>query len=98
MLGIRTSLSPLTPPAHVGTCKHVKEWLGHPVLWFVCRHHLPELMAKAVWCILFEEDLAPTIKFFDLFKESWDSLGKDQLVTPLPGDMFNKQEALEFYW
>jgi hypothetical protein len=57
--------------AHVGTCKRVEEWLGHPVLWFGCRHHVPELMAKAVWYTLFEEDLSPTNKFFDFVKESW---------------------------
>ena len=47
----------------------VEEWLGRPVLWFGCRHHVPELMAKVVWYTLFDEDLGPTNKFFDFVRE-----------------------------
>ena len=83
--------------AHVGTCKRVEEWLGHPVMWFGCRHHVPELMAKAVWYTLFDEDLGPTNKFFDFVKNSWDEIDTSLPVTVLDGDLFNKQEALEFY-
>ena len=54
-------------------------------------------MAKAVWYTLFEEDLSPTNKFFDFVKESWPNIDRTQPITVLTGDLFNKQEALEFY-
>ena len=82
MLGFRSGLSHLTPQALI---------LG---LMLDCRYLYTCLKIGLV--ILFcGSDVNIT---FDFFKELWDSLGKDQLVTPLPGDMFNKQEALEFYW
>ena len=57
-----------------GCCKRIEEYIGHPVLWFGCRHHVPELMAKDVWYTLFDEELTPQKKFFDTVKSSWANL------------------------
>ena len=38
--------------------------LGRPVFFLACRHHVCELIAKACWYALFEEDLSPDCKFF----------------------------------
>ena len=47
-----------------GACTRVDEWLGRPVLWLACRHHVGELIAKASWYELVEEDLGPDNAFF----------------------------------
>ena len=47
-----------------GSCKRVDEYLGHPVLWLGCWHHIPELMAKATWYTFFPDYFAPNNKFF----------------------------------
>ena len=82
---------------HVGTCKRIEEWLGRPVVWFGCRHHVPELIAKAVWYTLFEEDLGPTNKFFDFVREAWPELDTSLPITVIGGNPYNKMEALTFY-
>ena len=82
---------------HTGACKRVEEWLGHPVLWFGCRHHVPELMAKAVYYTLFDEDMGPTNKFFDFVKNSWDDIDTDLPINVLGGEPYNKEGALSFY-
>ena len=30
-----------------GCCVRLEEWLNRPVMWYGCRHHICELMAKA---------------------------------------------------
>ena len=37
---------------HKGCCVRLEEWLGRPVMWYGCRHHIGELMAKAAWYTL----------------------------------------------
>ena len=49
-----------------GCCLRLEEWLNRPVMWYGCRHHIGELMAKAAWYTLFEEDLQPTVFFTTL--------------------------------
>ena len=57
-----------------GACKRMEDWLGRPVLWLACRHHVAELIAKACWYELFEEDLGPDNAFFVQFKNDWPDL------------------------
>ena len=59
-----------------GACKRIEEWLGRPVLWLACRHHVAEVMAKECWYTLFEDDLGPENSFFNAFKSAWSSLNK----------------------
>ena len=59
-----------------GACVLIEKGLDRPLLWLACRHHIPELLLKAVWVCLFGEDMAPTIKEFEKFKANWDSLDK----------------------
>ena len=80
-----------------GCCKRLEEWLGRPLLWFGCRHHFPELMAKASWYAVFEADLKPTVSFFEDIKNRWDEIDKDKPTMKLSGDLFNKDEAVQFY-
>ena len=66
-------------------------------MWYVCRHHVGELLAKAAWYKLFEMDLKPTVGFFDHIKASWEEIDKSKSIQTLKGDLYNKEVALNFY-
>jgi hypothetical protein len=57
-----------------GAVKLLEDKLGRPVLHFGCRHHFPELIVKAAWYEIFDEDLSPDNKWFVEFKEGWTDL------------------------
>ena len=82
-----------------GSCTRMMHWLDRPVLWFGCRHHMLELCAKACWYALFNDDLKPTVPFFNSIKSSWDHLdtNPNAPITVLDGDIFNREAALKFY-
>ena len=86
-----------------GACKRMEEWLGRPVFWLGCRHHVMELIAKATWYELFSEDLGPDNAFFVHFKNVWPDLNT---TADTPTRKLNihsrhlrelKHSALEFY-
>ena len=83
-----------------GACIRLKKWLGRPVLDLGCRHHMSELMSKATYYIVFDEDLCPDNKMMVMFKGMWDQLdtSPDALVFKLDQeDIPGKEEALDFY-
>ena len=80
-----------------GCCARLEDWLERPVMWYGCRHHIGELMAKAAWYTLFEEDLQPRVGMFIYIKSSWDQVDKDKSIMTLEGELYNKEEAVKFY-
>ena len=68
-----------------GAVRLLEEKLKKPLLHFGCRHHFPELIVKAVWYEIFEEDLSPDNQWFVEFKEKWSELetGPDVVVKKL---------------
>ena len=80
-----------------GCCARLEDWLERPVMWYGCRHHIGELMAKAAWHTLFEEDLQPRVGMFIYIKSSWDQVDKDKSIMTLEGELYNKEEAVKFY-
>ena len=80
-----------------GCCTRLEEWLGRPVMWYGCRHHIGELMAKAAWYTLFEQDLQPSVGVFVYIKESWDQIDQEKSIKTLQGRLINKEEAVQFY-
>ena len=86
-----------------GACTRMEDWLGRPVLWLACRHHVGELIAKASWYELFEEDLGPDNAFFVKFKNDWPNLNTTpdtptkKLSIPSRHMRELKDEAKEFY-
>ena len=68
-----------------GACIRLKKWLGLPVLDLGCRHHMSELMSKATYYIVLDEDLCPDNKMMVMFKGMWDRLdtSPDALVFKL---------------
>ena len=83
--------------ANKGSCVRIEEWLGRPLMWYGCRHHVGELLAKAAWYTLFEMDLKPTVGFFDQIKVCWDEIDKSKSIKILEGDLYNKEVALQYY-
>ena len=77
----------------------MEEWLGRPCMWYGCRHHVAELLAKDAWYAVFEDDLSPTNSFFESVKSAWDQLdtGSTAKINTLEGDIFMKEQALTFY-
>ena len=89
--------------AKQGACKRMEDWLEDPVLWLGCRHHFAELIAKACWYELFEEDLSPDNALFVQFKNEWPNLKTDP-DTPTKKLLIQnrylrelKESAIEFY-
>ena len=80
-----------------GCCTRLEEWLERPVMWYGCRHHIGELMAKAAWYTLFEEDLQPKVGVFEYIKDSWDQIDQGMSIKTLQGKLINKEEAVQFY-
>ena len=47
-----------------GAAVRIMKDLGRLVFFLACRHHICELIAKACWYAVFEEDLGPECKLF----------------------------------
>ena len=63
-----------------GAVKLLEEMLKRPLLHFGCRHHFPELMVKACWYVIFDEDLSPDNQWFVDFKKGWSDLDTSPTV------------------
>ena len=73
--------------------------MNRPIFFLGCRHHVSELIVKALWYAIFEADLSPDCKFFATIKEEWASLdtSSEVAITTLPVDTPGRIESLEFY-
>ena len=82
-----------------GCCIRLSKWLGRPVLHHGCRHHIAELMAKASWYHLFEEDPGPDNRMMKGFRNFWPEVDSspDAEILSLDQDLPGKQEAIDFY-
>ena len=52
--------------------------MGKKLLYVLCRHHIQELVAKAVWLRLFGKDSTPETTLFKAFKAVWPKLDHTQ--------------------
>ena len=82
---------------HKGATVRIVKQLGRPVFFLGCRHHISELVVKACWYSLFEEDLSPDCKLFLEFKNTWESLDHEADIVLLEDSSILKQEAIQFY-
>ena len=57
-----------------GATVRLQQFLGRPVFFLACRHHVSELIAKACWYCIFEADLSPDCKFFVDIKKDWANI------------------------
>ena len=81
-----------------GATVRLQKFLERPIFFLGCRHHVSELIVKACWYAIFEDDLSPDCKFFATIKGEWKSLdtGSEVPITILPPDIPGREEALEF--
>ena len=72
---------------HSGAAVRLLKSFEKPKLYFECRHHVPELIIKAVWNELFGEDPSGEIKDFATFKDMWPYIDKSnpKKLNILPG-------------
>ena len=57
-----------------GTCLRVEQFLGKPVLWLACRHHIHELHIKHVVGKVTGNTKDPGVSLFRRLKKEWHSL------------------------
>ena len=63
--------------AESGACKFLEDWLGTPLLWIACRHHVHELHLKRVVQGVIGQTKDPGVSLFRRLKSSWHSLDID---------------------
>ena len=73
--------------------------LARPIFFWAFRHHVSELIVKACWYCIFENDLSPDCKFFVMVKEDWTSLDTSSEASFMtqPSDYHGKEQAIDFY-
>ncbi len=77
---------------HKGACVLIEELLGRRLLHLACRHHVFELLAKAVFFEVFGASKSPEVLMFNEFKNQWDSIDKTK-YEPLGNASFRKTFA-----
>ena len=60
--------------AEKGAAVRLEKKMGKKLLYAPCRHHIQELVAKAVWLRLFGKDSTPETTLFKVFKAVWPKL------------------------
>ena len=82
-----------------GATVRLQKILGRHIFFLGCRHHISELIVKAVWYCIFEEDLCPDNKFFSDVRAEWSSLdtSPEAEFLTLDENTSGREEALLFY-
>ena len=82
-----------------GATVRLQKELGRHIFFLGCRHHISELIVKAVWYCMFEQDLSPDNKFFSNIREVWDDLdtSPEAKFFVLDKNTFGREEALQFF-
>ena len=57
-----------------GACILLEAFIGHPLLWTSCRHHMPEVILGDVFKVIFGPSSSPKVEFFDILKSKWPTL------------------------
>ena len=60
----------------------LQQLLGRQILWVACRHHILELVLKAVQTELFGDTVGPEESFFKFMKPSWTTLDLTDIRRP----------------
>jgi hypothetical protein len=74
---------------HKGACVLLEDLVGRRLLYFACRHHIFELVAKAVFFEVFGASKSPEVAMFNDFKKKWETIDK-QSYKSLRTDLFRK--------
>lgn len=60
-----------------GAAAILEKLLKRLLLWFPCRHHIYELILKAVFNLKVNPSTGPRVTIFDRFKEAWPGIDKN---------------------
>ena len=61
----------------VGACMHLELYVGHPMLWSGCRHHVYELYIKKVSDVIMGATESPGVPLFKRLDKAWYQLEID---------------------
>lgn len=50
--------------------------LGRTLLWLPCRHHINEIILRAVFEIHFTKTSGPNVTIFKRFQDAWETIDK----------------------
>lgn len=68
---------------HNGACTILEEeFFKRKLLWLACRHHVPELVIKAVWQRLFGKSSSPSNQTFVQFRDKFGLILIKMLIPP----------------
>ena len=55
----------------VGASRYIEVYVGRPVLWLACRHHIAELVVREAWVKIFDtKTSSPKVQLFETLKKS----------------------------
>lgn len=57
-----------------GACTLLEEKIGRHLIYFMCRHHIPEILLKSAFEVKFGKTTGPSVPFFKKFQDEWASL------------------------
>ena len=60
-----------------GACTLLEDWLGFPILWLACMHHVHELHLAHAMKEIFGETKDPGVALFCRLKSEWQEVVKD---------------------
>ena len=61
----------------VGACMHLELYVGHPMLWSGCRHHVYELYIKKASDVIMGATESPGVPLFKRLEKAWHQLEID---------------------
>lgn len=62
-----------------GACLLLEKKLKTDLLYFACRHHVHEILAKTAFEKVFGVSMSPNIPLFDRFKSAWSDIDVGKL-------------------
>ena len=66
---------------HQGACIRIEQSLDKELLYFPCRHHILELVIKAVFSSVMGSTAGPDVPLFHRFQSNWELINQQQYVT-----------------
>ena len=81
-----------------GSAIRLQHLLQRPLLYFGCRHHIGELLAKGPWYELFKADPSPDNQMFKRLKDIWSEVDTSGPIQTIPiDDQSVCDQLLAFY-
>lgn len=85
-----------------GACTILEQYLAKDLLYFICRHHIYELVLKCTYETKFGKTSGPDVQLFNKFEEFWKSAEKENYETGISDTFVNdalqdvRETVLEF--